>query len=136
MLAKLFGVDCHRGQQFSGERGNPDVVGLDGVHVEAKRVERLNLPAAMAQSKADARPDEVPIVCHRSSRQPWLITLELADMPDFIEAIRANSPELFEGPRVENRNVRAAAISYLTQVARDMPAATPGQMLRWLNATD
>lgn len=78
-LTRLFGVKCRRGQQYSGIDGN-DVVGLPGVHVECKRVEKLNIDSAYAQSARDAKDDEVPIVCHRKNRGPWLVTLELDDL--------------------------------------------------------
>ena len=35
--------NAHRGQQFQGGIDSPDVKGLPGVHVEVKRVERLNI---------------------------------------------------------------------------------------------
>ncbi len=87
VLEEMFGVYCHRGQQYSGERGNPDVVGLTGVHIECKRVERLMLLSAVRQSKSDARPDEVPVVIHRTSRAPWLVTVELEQLPALAERI-------------------------------------------------
>ena len=37
------GYDCRRGQQFCGASGDADVTGLPGIHIECKRVERLNL---------------------------------------------------------------------------------------------
>ena len=49
------GYDCRRGQQFCGISGDADVIGLPGIHIECKRVERLNLQEAMEQSKRDAR---------------------------------------------------------------------------------
>ena len=52
-----------------------DVVGLDGVHQEIKFQERLNLRAAMEQSQRDAQAGEFPIVCHKTSRKPWLVTM-------------------------------------------------------------
>ena len=57
-LAKVlrgYGYNCRRGQQYCGANGDADVVGLPGLHIECKRVERLNLDDAMAQAKADAR---------------------------------------------------------------------------------
>lgn len=45
------GYDCRRGQQFCGTSGDADVIGLPGIHIECKRVERLNLQEAMEQSK-------------------------------------------------------------------------------------
>lgn len=74
-----YGYDCRRGQQFSGANGDADVVGLPGIHIECKRVERLNLEDAMAQSRRDARDGEIPVVMHRKTRSPWLVTTTLED---------------------------------------------------------
>lgn len=59
----------------------PDLLGLPGIHIEVKRVERLNLRAAMEQAERDAGRfrDGVPAVFHRSNRQPWLVTMRLED---------------------------------------------------------
>ncbi len=73
------GFETRRGQQYCGSNGDADVVGLPGVHIECKRVERLNLEEAMAQSRADARPGEIPVVMHRKNNCKWLVTLSLDD---------------------------------------------------------
>lgn len=73
------GFDARRGQQFCGANGDADVVGLDGVHIECKRVEHLNLDDAMAQSKHDARDGEKPIVVHRKNNCEWKVTMRLID---------------------------------------------------------
>lgn len=67
-------------QRYVGGRGNPDVAatGLDRYHFEVKRVERLNINAAMEQAERDAA-GRVPVVAHRRNRRPWLITMKLAD---------------------------------------------------------
>jgi hypothetical protein len=74
-----YGYDCRRGQQYSGANGDADVVGLPGLHIEAKAVERLNLYDAMAQSKRDARANELPVVMHKKNNCAILVTMELAD---------------------------------------------------------
>lgn len=51
------------------------------VHWEVKRVEALNLGAAMAQAHRDAFPGDVPCVLHRRSREPWRVTVNLEDLP-------------------------------------------------------
>lgn len=79
------GYDARRGQQFCGANGDPDVIGLPGVHVEVKRVEKLNIEEAMNQSKVDARPQEIPVVFHKRSRKDWLCTLKLDDFLDLYE---------------------------------------------------
>lgn len=76
-ILRKYGYDAHRGQQYSGFCGDPDVIGLPGIHIECKRVERLNLEAAMEQSRRDARPGETPVVIHRKNRKPWVVTMDL-----------------------------------------------------------
>jgi len=59
----------------------PDLSGLPGVHIEVKRVERLNILEAMKQAERDAERfhDGVPTVFHRRNRSPWLVTMKLKD---------------------------------------------------------
>lgn len=73
---------------YEAERGGsmtfgavPDVVGLPGVHVEVKRVERLNVPEAFNQAVRDADKfhDGMPALFHRRNRSPWLVTMALSD---------------------------------------------------------
>lgn len=78
-LAKIlseYGYDCRRGQQYKGGSNSPDVIGLPGVHIECKRVEKLNLDAAYEQAVRDAGED-IPAVFHRKNRQGWKVTLSL-----------------------------------------------------------
>ena len=75
-----YGYEIERGGSLSfGEV--PDLVGLPGVHIECKRVERLNVPEAMQQAVKDSArfQDGMPVLFHRRNRQPWLVTLRLED---------------------------------------------------------
>lgn len=74
-----YGYECRRGQQYSGKNGDADVVGLEGIHMEVKRVEHLNILDAMSQSKRDARERELPAVFHRKNHCEWLVTMTLDD---------------------------------------------------------
>lgn len=74
-ILREHGYNTRRGQQFSGKNGDADVEGLPGVHIEVKRVERLNIHEAMKQSIRDARPGEMPAVFHRRNREEWLVTM-------------------------------------------------------------
>lgn len=76
-VCREHGYEARRGQQYNGLEGE-DVVGLPGVHIEVKRVERLNIEEAMAQSKADAQ-GKIPIVAHRKNNCEWLITMRAED---------------------------------------------------------
>ena len=74
-----YGYEARRGQQYSGANGDPDVIGLPNIHIECKRVERLNLYDAMAQSMRDKREFELPVVMHRKNNSEWLVTMTLDD---------------------------------------------------------
>ena len=84
-LLKEYGYECRRGQQFCGANGDADVVGLPNVHIECKRVEKLNIDKAMQQSMDDARDNEVPVVMHRKDRQRWLVTMTMDEWMRFYE---------------------------------------------------
>lgn len=80
-LAKIlreYGYNCRRGQQYSGLEGE-DVVGLDYIHIECKRVQNLNIEKALQQSKRDAKESQIPAVFHRKDREHWKVTLDLDD---------------------------------------------------------
>lgn len=72
-----YGYPCRRSVQYSGANGDADVVGLPGIHIECKRVERLNLTEAMKQARRDALPGEFPVVFHRRNDEPWMVTMPL-----------------------------------------------------------
>lgn len=74
-----YGYDTRRGQQYCGANGDADVVGLPGVHIECKRVERLNLYDAMSQASHDAKEKEIPTIFHRKDRCEWLVIMKLDD---------------------------------------------------------
>lgn len=73
-----YGYDCRRGQQYCGANGDADVIGLPGIHIECKRVERLDLYGAMAQAIADSK-GKMPVVMHRKNHCHWLVTMRLDD---------------------------------------------------------
>ena len=80
-----YGYDCHRGQQYSGANGDADVVGLPGIHIEAKHRETMELYKWVAQAKHDAKCGLLPAVFHRKNHAAVLVTMELQD---FMEIYR------------------------------------------------
>ena len=85
-LLKSYGYETRRGVQYSGINGDADVVGLPGIHIECKRVEKLNIETAMEQSTRDARFGEIPTVMHRKDRKQWLVTMPLVDWMELFQA--------------------------------------------------
>ena len=75
---KEYGYNCRRGQQYNGLEGE-DVVGLDYIHCEVKRVQALNLDEAMEQAKRDSKDNQMPAVFHRKNNKKWKVTMELND---------------------------------------------------------
>ena len=80
-VLKEHGFDTRRSVQYNGkaEEGQADLLGLPYIHVECKRVEKLNLYDAMAQAKHDAEEGKMPTVFHRKNNCKWLVTMELDD---------------------------------------------------------
>lgn len=76
---KEHGYEAKRGQQYCGITGAADVVGLDGIHIECKRVESLRLEDAMMQSIRDSKEGELPCVMHRKNDHEWLVVMKLDD---------------------------------------------------------
>lgn len=76
---KEYGYKAQRSVQYNGKDGQADVLGLPHVHIECKRVEKLNLYDAMEQAKRDAKHGDLPAVFHRKNRCNWLVTMELDD---------------------------------------------------------
>ena len=85
ILTELFNIPVRRGQQFRGGPDSPDVIGLEGLHVEVKRRERLNLDVALRQSAEETAPGNVPMVLHRGNRTLWKVSIYAEDLPRFVE---------------------------------------------------
>ena len=71
--------DARRTAQYCGNTGEAsDVVGLPGIHVEAKHAEQMRLYDWMAQAKRDsAGTGRLPAVFHKKNNAEILVTMEL-----------------------------------------------------------
>lgn len=81
ILRDWYGYETRRGYVFQHES---DVVGLAGVHIEVKAVEKLNVREAYRQAvqEAQIRCDGIPTVFWHQNRDGWLVTLSLEDFMD------------------------------------------------------
>ena len=84
------GFATRRTAQYNGKENGSlaDLVGIDGVHIECKRVEKLNIIEAYEQAKRDCKQDEVPTVLHRKNGKPWLVTIWLEDWAELYKEAR------------------------------------------------
>ncbi len=66
----------------------PDITGVDGLHIECKRHERLEVAKWYKQAVADAEQmqDGKPSVIYRQNRGQWMIVLSLSDFLELWEA--------------------------------------------------
>lgn len=71
--------DARRTAQYCGNTGDAaDVVGVDGLHLEIKRAERLSIPAWIEQAERDCK-GRTPVVVFRQDWQPWRVCLRAED---------------------------------------------------------
>ena len=79
-ILRGYGYDVEVGRPLSFGK-EPDLIGLDGVHIECKRAEALRLSEWMAQAERDAQrfQDGAPAVFFRRSRSPWMVCMKLSD---------------------------------------------------------
>ncbi len=75
-----FGYEARRTAQYCGNTGDAaDLVGLPGLHIEAKHQETMRLYDWMAQAERDAKGKRLPAVFHKKNNAPILVTMKLDD---------------------------------------------------------
>ena len=86
LLASTFrsqGYDARRTAQYCGNTGDAsDVVGLPGIHVEAKHAEQMRLYEWISQAKRDAEASgtgNLPVVFHKKNNAEILVTMTIDD---------------------------------------------------------
>ncbi|MFR2128762.1 MAG: hypothetical protein ACLS4M_06035, partial [Eubacterium ventriosum] len=67
------------GQQACGATGAAAVVGLPGIHLDAKHQEKMHVYDWMEQARRDSRQDELPAVFHKKNNADILVTMTLDD---------------------------------------------------------
>jgi hypothetical protein len=68
--------DCRR-NFGSGARGGNDLIGVEGLAIECKRQESLNIHKAFEQASQAAKPTEIPVVAFKRNHGPWLACVPL-----------------------------------------------------------
>lgn len=77
-----YGYDeSRRTAQYCGNTGDAsDVVGLPGIHIEAKHQEQMRLYDWMEQAKRDSKGSgNIPVVFHKKNRAEILVTMRFDD---------------------------------------------------------
>lgn len=80
-LLREYGYEARRTAQYCGNTGDAsDVVGLRGLHIEAKHQETMRLYEWMSQAKRDSEgTGRLPAVFHKKNHAEILVTMRLED---------------------------------------------------------
>ena len=88
LKALLPGPNWRRSQQYNGyaEGGQADLVGVENLHIECKRVEAGSKTVYrwVEQAETDSEPHQIPVVMHKANLQPWLVIIPLDRLEEFV----------------------------------------------------
>jgi len=98
LLAKIFREygysESRRTAQYCGNTGEAaDVIGLPGIHVEAKHQEKMQLYDWMDQAKRDAAGGKLPAVFHKKNNHEILVTMPLDSWMELYREWQAGKQE-------------------------------------------
>ena len=86
-LNRIFGLEARRSQQYCGEAGDADLMGIEGIQVEVTRVERFHLHPALEQADNDRKAGEIPLVLTRQNGKGWVACCYLNDLPKIMDQL-------------------------------------------------
>lgn len=79
-ILREYGYEARRTAQYAGNTDEAaDVIGLPGIHIEAKHQEAMRLYEWMEQAIRDTKNDDLPTVFHKKNRADILVTMRLDD---------------------------------------------------------
>ena len=83
------GLNVKRGYVWLNQS---DLIGLDGIHIECKFVEALNVRKALDQaiSEAKKKKDGLPAVFWKKSRKEWVTVMRTEDWVTLYKLARGN----------------------------------------------
>ena len=71
-------ANARRSAQYCGNTGDaPDIVGVDGLHIECKRREQIQDEVFIQQAEREAKKGLIPVVMYRRSREKWKVCIRL-----------------------------------------------------------
>lgn len=84
-----FGIEASRSARNGVDAAEDIAHEIAGLHIECKRVEALNVPAALAKAAQDAG-GKIPTLWHRRNRGEWLLTIRAADLLILADLVQAH----------------------------------------------
>ncbi len=92
VLKESFGWDAERSVQYNGNAGDSDLLvrQMPAMFLECKRVQSLSVSKAMETAVRQAG-SKLPCLFHRRDREPWLLTIRLADLMELCRMVTQSS---------------------------------------------
>lgn len=92
-----YGYKCRRTAQYCGNTGDAsDVVGLPGIHIEAKHQEKMHLYDWIEQAVRDADANgkgDIPAVFHKKNNAEILVTVRFDDFMKLYGGLQKNGEQ-------------------------------------------
>ena len=101
-LSEALGGSYRRSVQYCGREGAADIQGLEGLHLEVKRVERFNLYDALEQADGDRLLGDKPVVLHRRNLKEWVFVCYVSDLEGIHDAIGRHLNRIRVSPDAES----------------------------------
>ena len=89
LIGRIFNTQASRAARNGVDRAEDIHHQVAGLFCEVKRVEKLNVPAAMDKARVDAD-GRIPTLWHRRNRGEWLLTFRAEDLPILVELYKAH----------------------------------------------
>ena len=71
-------IEARRSAQYCGKTGDaPDIVGVEGLHIECKRVEQFRDEVSLQQAERDRKKRDMPVVMYRRNGERWKVLTRL-----------------------------------------------------------
>lgn len=93
------GLNVKRGMVWLNQS---DLIGLDGIHIECKMNESLNVRKALDQAieESQKRKDGLPVVFWKKSRKGWITIMRTSDWVTLYKLARRNNDTMRENPQI------------------------------------
>lgn len=88
---RKYGYEARRSAQYCGKTGEaPDVVGIDGLHIECKRTQQVRDEVFLKQAERDAKEGEIPVVMYRRNHEEWKVIIRLENFMPIYKSFLQN----------------------------------------------
>ena len=75
-----FNVTFRRSQQYCGDAGHADVVGLPSLFIEVKNVQKINIDEVLDKAEAQSRNSELVLLFFKSNRTEWKVAFKAKNL--------------------------------------------------------